>query len=89
MILDFGRNDRRGPAPAGTARSIQESKLVQATRHVAEGQRIVARQRRLVARQKAHGHDTETAELLLNQFEKTLAIFEADLEAIQSEKNSN
>jgi 2-keto-3-deoxy-L-rhamnonate aldolase RhmA len=60
-----------------------ESKIAQATRHVAEGRRIVAGQRARVARLKALGHDTSQSESLLVQFETTQAIFEADLRAIQ------
>ena len=63
-----------------------ESKLAQATRHVAEGRRIVAQQRERVARLKASGRDTTRSEELLDQFERTLAIFEDDLKAIQGEK---
>jgi hypothetical protein len=49
-----------------------ETKLEQATRHVREGRRIVARQRALIAKQDAH--NTEAAENLLAQFERTLEI---------------
>jgi hypothetical protein len=62
-----------------------ESKLEQALRHVREGRRIVARQRQLINQQKAAGGDTSSSEELLLQFECTLAIFEADLQAIQEE----
>jgi hypothetical protein len=61
---------------------VTETKLDQAARHVREGKLIVARQRALIAHQKAGGHDTEAAENLLTLFERTLAIFEADLAAI-------
>jgi hypothetical protein len=59
-----------------------ETKLEQAARHVKEGKRIVARQRTLIAKLKEGGHDTEASESLLTQFERTLAIFEADLAAM-------
>jgi hypothetical protein len=47
---------------------IQETKLAQAARHVAEAKRIVAPQRELIARQKQAGRDTRLAEGLLTQF---------------------
>lgn len=59
-----------------------ETKLEQAARHVMEAKRIVARQRALIAKQKEGGRDTDAAEALLAQFERTLAIFEADLKAM-------
>jgi len=65
---------------------ITETRLAQSARHVAEGKRIVARQRELVAKGKAAGHDTFNAERLLDQFERTLAIFEDDLRAIQAKQ---
>jgi hypothetical protein len=60
-----------------------ETKLAQAARHVAEGNRIVAEQRAVVARQQSRGLNTAEAEMLLSQFERTQAIFEADLKAAQ------
>jgi hypothetical protein len=67
---------------------IVESKLVQATRHVAKGRRIVAAQHALVAKKRAAGQDTAVAEDVLAQFERSLAIFESDLLAIQKEKDA-
>jgi hypothetical protein len=64
---------------------ITETKLAQATRHVAEGKRIVAKQREIIARQKRAGADTTLSEELLAQFERTLVIFETDLQAIQED----
>jgi hypothetical protein len=64
-----------------------ESKLAQATPHVVEGRRIVARQRALIAKERAAGQDTAAEEVLV-QFEKSLAIFEADLLAIQKAKDA-
>lgn len=66
-----------------------KTKLEQARRHVFEGKRIVAKQRSLIAKKRAGGLDTSTAEKLLIQFERSLAIFEADLLAIEKAKNSN
>jgi hypothetical protein len=63
---------------------ITETKLAQATRHVAEGKRIVAKQREIIARQKRAGADTTLSEELA-QFERTLVIFETDLQAIQED----
>jgi hypothetical protein len=62
-----------------------ESKLALAARHVADGRRIVAEQRARVARQQYLGLNTCQAEGLLDQFERTQAIFEADLKAAQDE----
>jgi len=66
---------------------VTETKFEQAYRHVMDGRKIVARQREIIARLKAGGADVSDAEDLLDQFERTLAIFESDLAAIQ--KNSN
>jgi hypothetical protein len=74
--------------PQETPRIIMvESKLTQATRHVAEGRRLVARQRALVAREKKAGRDALLAESLLGQFEDLLARFEDDLRAISQNSN--
>lgn len=56
-------------------------------RHVKEGKRIVARQRELIAREKRAGRDTADSEILLSQFERTLAIFESDLMAVHEDEN--
>ncbi|HEY1239644.1 MAG TPA: hypothetical protein VGF16_03760 [Bryobacteraceae bacterium] len=66
-----------------------ETKLEQAIRHVRDGKRIVAAQRVLIAKRKEGGHDTEAAENLLAQFERSLEIFEADLRAIQDALKPN
>jgi len=68
---------------------VIESKLAQAARHVAEGRRIVARQRALVAKQKETGLGTFYSERLLDQFERTLVIFEDHLREIQSKEAAN
>jgi hypothetical protein len=51
--------------------------------HVQEGGEIVARQRRIIAQREAAGLDTRDAESVLRDFERTLATFEEDLEAIR------
>lgn len=56
-----------------------ESELTKAARHVAEGRQIVAEQRKRVAYRKARGLGTTEAENLLEQFERALVLFEADL----------
>ena len=56
-----------------------------AERHVEEGRRIIARQRELVARQKALGRDMTASQTLLEEFERSQAIFEADLQVIESD----
>jgi hypothetical protein len=52
--------------------------------HVREGREIVARQRRIIAQRQAAGLDTRDAESVLREFERTLATFEEDLQAIQN-----
>lgn len=54
-----------------------------AARHVAEGKRIVARQRTLIARHEEAGRSTVDSEKLLALFERTLRIFEDDLQALE------
>ena len=65
-----------------------ESKLARAARHVADGRRIVAEQRARVARQQSLGLNTSEAKGLLALFERTQAIFEADLKAAQEESEA-
>ena len=57
-----------------------------AERHVEEGRRTVARQRQLVARQKALGQDTAVSESLLSEFQRSLVVFEEDLQSIRDQK---
>jgi hypothetical protein len=57
---------------------VDESPLVKAVRHVAEGRRIVARQQALIERLRALGHSTLRAEGTLALFLRSLAIFEDD-----------
>ena len=66
-----------------------ETTLEQAIRHVRDGKRVVAAQRALIAKQKGEDRDTQTAESLLVQFERALAIFEDDLRAIQDAIKAN
>ena len=65
--------------------TLNESKLALAARHVAEGKKVVARQRALIARQQQAGRDTFYSENLLDQFERTLSIFEDHLRQIEAE----
>ncbi len=60
-------------------------RLALAERHVSDGRRIVARQRAFIASRKEAGHDTRDAEALLDQFERTLEIFEEDHLYIRAE----
>jgi len=54
-----------------------------ARRHVEEGRRIVERQRKLIA-EKRSGFDATD---LLKTFERSLEIFEGDLERLLRERN--
>lgn len=64
--------------------------LALAERHVLNGRTIVARQRVLVSARKEAGHDTFDAETLVDEFERTLVIFEEDYRAIRTElENQN
>ena len=58
--------------------------LAIAQSHVQEGREIVARQRRIIAQRQVAGLDTRDAESVLREFERTLATFEEDLQAIQN-----
>jgi hypothetical protein len=58
--------------------------LAIAQSHVQEGREVVARQRRIIAQRQAAGLDTRDAEGVLREFERTLATFEEDLQAIQN-----
>ena len=57
----------------------------EAARHVVAGRRIIERQHRLIARQRDLGHDTVASVSLLHRFQRTQAIFESDLAAINAE----
>ena len=62
-----------------------ESKREMAVRHVLEARRIVAQQKALIERMRASGLDTSDAELLLNSFSRSLAVFQNDLKAIEAD----
>lgn len=63
-----------------------ESRRAIAVRHVQEGRRTVERRRDLIARQKALGQDTTASRSLLHEFERSLDIFEKDLDSIRDER---
>ena len=56
-----------------------------AIQHVERGRAIIARQRRIIDRLRALNGDVSIAEDLLGRFERSLAIFEDDLEALEKE----
>ena len=58
--------------------------LAIAQSHMQQGREIVARQRRIIAQRKTAGLDTRDAESILAEFERTLATFEVDLQAIRN-----
>jgi hypothetical protein len=60
-------------------------KLANAERHVLEARKIVERQRVSISARKEAGWDTFDGELLLDRFERALAIFENDYRAIRAE----
>src|SRR6185312_15569995 len=64
---------------------MAESKHEQALRHVTRGREIVARQVALVAHMQASKWPTGDAEEVLRTFQTSLAIFENDLAALESE----
>jgi hypothetical protein len=53
--------------------TAERATLVQATRHIARGERRVQGQAAIAARLRARGHDSAGAERLLQAFEATLA----------------
>ena len=59
--------------------------IAMATRHVEEGRRIVERQRKLIAEERG-GADAND---LLRTFERSLEIFEGDLDRLISERDIN
>jgi hypothetical protein len=59
-----------------------------AQRHVDRGREIVARQRRIMAEIRARGGDSELAEQLLSQFERSLVLFEDDLAEIMKRESA-
>ena len=64
--------------------SVDESPLIQAVRHVAEGRRIIVRQRALIERLRASGHSTLRSEDTLDLFLRSQAIFEDDERRIRA-----
>jgi len=64
---------------------MTESRREMAERHVRRGREIVLRQRELVAEIEARGLDSKTEEGLLVAFERSLALFEWDLEMVRRE----
>ena len=64
---------------------MTENRRETAERHVRTGREIVRRQRELVAEIKARGLDSKTEESLLVAFERSLALFEWDLETVRRE----
>jgi hypothetical protein len=60
-------------------------RLALAQRHVSIGRNIVNQQRTLVEQMQMKRCDTSRSESLLEQFERSLEIFEHDLLAIQQE----
>jgi len=63
----------------------EESMLDLARRHVLDGRRIVAQQRLRIELLRAKGRDTNAAELTLEVFEKSQAIFEDHLRELEVE----
>ena len=64
---------------------MTESRLEMAERHVRQGREIVRRQRELMAEIEARGLDSATEAKLLVAFERSLALFEWDLEMVRRE----
>jgi hypothetical protein len=60
--------------------------LAPAERHVAEAETRVARQAALVAELRADGHDTATAERLLDLFTSTLSVMREHLRYEQAQQ---
>ena len=54
-----------------------------AERQVASGRQVIARQRELIAGKKARGLDTAASEQLLASFERSQAVLEEELAAIE------
>jgi len=65
---------------------MAEDRRTMAEHHLQEGRRTFARQRELVARQRALGQDTTVSDALLVEFERSLIVFEQDLQSIQDHK---
>jgi hypothetical protein len=63
---------------------MAETRRQKALRHVLKGRTIVAAQRALIASRRSEGKDTADAEDLLSAFERSQAIFEDDLRALET-----
>jgi hypothetical protein len=59
--------------------------LVEAERHVAEGERLVEHQRRTIAKRRRGGHHTELAMQLLDEMEKSLQLQIKDRDRLRRE----
>jgi hypothetical protein len=64
---------------------MESEHLLMARRHVLRGREAVERQRQLVSARKVLGLDVGSSEDLLRTLERTLAIFEDDLQAALNE----
>ncbi|HZD92199.1 MAG TPA: hypothetical protein VE224_19050 [Pseudolabrys sp.] len=58
---------------------MSETAHERALRHVTCGRRIIAAQQKRIEQLRAQGKDTSRAQALLEQFERSQAIFEDDL----------
>ena len=63
-------------------------RLAMAERHVKNGRAVIERQRQLVSLQTARGRHTASSQHLLEQFERSQAIFEQDLAWLKAEGSS-
>ena len=61
-------------------RAELEHHILVARRHVELGERHIARQREIIEQLKQHGHDTTSAERLLNTFEALQALHRMNLQ---------
>ena len=57
-----------------------------ALRHVTTGRRIVAAQQRRIEQLRIDGRDAAASEVLLARYERSLAIFEDDLERMEEKE---
>jgi hypothetical protein len=65
------------------------AKLAVLERHVLHNRKIVEQQRALIAALQAQGRDTAQSMLLLAKFERALAAFQKELDALQDEINKH
>jgi hypothetical protein len=66
-------------------RQLLETHLVQAERHIAEGERILAHQRAMIEQRQLEGLDVELATQLLGEMEHTQRLHIADRERLYHE----